>query len=68
VAVSVLFACIHFHLPSAGPLFAMAAAFALAYAYTGSVVVPAVMHALFNGGTLVTLLVLRNASALHLLR
>lgn len=49
VMVSALFAGLHFHLSSFLPLFILAIAFSLAYVYTGSLVVPVVMHALFNG-------------------
>ena len=49
VMVSAVFAGFHFHLTSFLPLFILAVSFSLAYVYTGSLVVPAVMHALFNG-------------------
>ncbi|MBN1268923.1 MAG: CPBP family intramembrane metalloprotease [Kiritimatiellae bacterium] len=61
VIVSVLFAAMHFHLPSLVPLFVIALAFSLAYAYTGSILVPAVMHAAFNLVNLGLLLLLRYA-------
>jgi membrane protease YdiL (CAAX protease family) len=50
--VSFLFACMHFHLPSMAPLFLIAVAFNLAYAYTGSLIAPVVMHAMFNAVSL----------------
>ena len=53
---SVLFALIHFHVPSFFPLFVLATGLALAYIYTGSLWVPIVMHALFNGMNLAILL------------
>lgn len=53
---SALFALIHFHVPSFFPLFVLAAGFALAYIHTGSLWVPIVMHALFNGMNLSLLL------------
>ena len=53
---SVLFALIHFHVPSFFPLFVLAMGLALAYIYTGSLWVPIVMHALFNGMNLAILL------------
>lgn len=60
VTTSILFSAIHFHLYSAAPLFVVAAAFSLAYVYTGSLWVPVVMHGLFNGVNLALLLVLKN--------
>lgn len=53
--VSVLFAAVHFHLPSLLPLFTIGAALALAYLWTGSVAVTVVMHAVFNGVNLLCL-------------
>jgi len=53
--LSLLFAAVHFHLFSWVPLFAMAWAFSLAYLYSGSIVAPIVMHALFNGVSLAIL-------------
>lgn len=43
------FALVHFHVPALAPLFVLAAGFAAAYIVTGSLWVPVVMHALFNG-------------------
>lgn len=48
-AVSVLFAMIHFHVPGLVPLFVVSVALCFAYVHTGSILVPIVMHALFNG-------------------
>lgn len=45
---SALFAAIHFHLASFPLLFALALGLALAYEYTGSLLTPIAMHALFN--------------------
>jgi uncharacterized protein len=59
VIVSLFFAAIHFHLPSMVPLFVIAAAFSLAYIHSGSIVVPIVMHGLFNGVNLVMLMMLK---------
>ena len=59
VLVSLFFAAIHFHLPSMMPLFVIAVAFSLAYIHTGSIVVPIVMHALFNGVNVAMLMVLK---------
>jgi membrane protease YdiL (CAAX protease family) len=51
-----MFALAHFHLGSAVPLFVLALGFSWAYERTGSLLVPMVMHALFNATTLVVLL------------
>ena len=48
VASSFLFALIHFHVPSLVPLFVFSVALSLAYIYTRSIVVPIVMHGIFN--------------------
>ncbi|NLE67136.1 MAG: CPBP family intramembrane metalloprotease [Lentisphaerae bacterium] len=58
VIVSALFAAMHFHLASFLPLFILAVSFSLAYVYTGSLVVPVVMHALFNGVNLVMVMLI----------
>ncbi|MGZ4984272.1 MAG: CPBP family intramembrane glutamic endopeptidase [Chthoniobacterales bacterium] len=50
-----LFAAVHAHLPSAAPLFVLGACFTLAYEWSGSILVPMTMHALFNGLQLVAL-------------
>ena len=49
VISSILFALLHFHLPSFMPLFLLAVGFSLLYIYTRSLWVPVIMHALFNG-------------------
>ena len=59
VGLSVAFAAIHFSLPALVPLFVIAAAFSLAYAATGSLVVPIAMHMTFNAVSLLVLLVLQ---------
>jgi membrane protease YdiL (CAAX protease family) len=46
--VSLLFALLHLHLPSLLPLFLLSVLFSVAYAYSGSILVPIVMHATFN--------------------
>lgn len=56
---SLLFAAIHFHLPSLIPLMVVASGFSLAYVYSGSLWVPILMHGMFNGVNLALLLVLR---------
>ena len=60
--VSVLFAFMHFHVPSIVPLFIIATAFSLAYLYTGTIVVPIVMHTLFNGISLAALILLQHTA------
>lgn len=59
VIVSLFFAAIHFHLPSMMPLFVIAVAFSLAYIHSGSIMVPMVMHALFNGVNVAVLMILK---------
>lgn len=49
VLTALCFALVHFHVPALAPLFVLAVGFALAYIVTGSLWVPIVMHALFNG-------------------
>ena len=46
--VSVLFAAIHWHVPSLLPLFVVSVCLCMAYAYSRSLTVPIVMHILFN--------------------
>lgn len=53
---SALFAGIHLHVPSLGPLFALAVCLTLAYEATGSLLVPMTMHALFNAQSVAFLL------------
>ncbi len=45
---SLYFALVHFHAPSLLPLLALSVAFSAAYAATGSLLTPIIMHALFN--------------------
>lgn len=56
IASSALFALAHFHLGSAVPLFVLALGFVGAYERTGSLLVPMLMHALFNGISLLALI------------
>ena len=56
--VSLLFAGLHWHLPSFLPLFLLSVMFSLAYARTQSLLVPIGMHALFNGVTVILLLLM----------
>jgi len=58
--ISLLFAALHFHLPSMVPLFVVAFALSMAYIYSGSLIVPVTMHALFNAVNLGSLLLLRD--------
>jgi membrane protease YdiL (CAAX protease family) len=55
VASALLFAAVHAHLPSFAPLFVLGSCFAVAYEWSGSILVPMVMHALFNAITLTAL-------------
>ena len=50
-----LFAAVHTHLPSLGPLFVLGSCFTIAYEWSGSILVPMTMHALFNALTLTLL-------------
>jgi len=55
LASALLFAAVHAHLPSFAPLFVLGSCFAIAYEWTGSILVPMTMHALFNAITLTAL-------------
>ena len=55
VLVSLLFAAMHFHLPSFLPLFLLAAVLCLAYWRTGSLWVGIGMHAIFNAVSILAL-------------
>ena len=48
ILVSIVFASVHLHVVAVLPLFAVSICFCLAYGYTGSLVVPIIMHMLFN--------------------
>jgi len=61
--VSAIFALLHFHVPALVPLFVIALAFSYAYIYTGSIVVPIVMHVLFNGVSLINALLMDKVPA-----
>ncbi len=61
LAVSTLFAVVHFHLPAVLPLFIIAMACSIAYVRTGSILVPIIMHATFNATTLLSLLAQGNS-------
>jgi membrane protease YdiL (CAAX protease family) len=49
------FAAVHAHLPSFGPLLVLGSCFTIAYEWSGSILVPMTMHALFNAFTLTVL-------------
>ena len=68
--VSFAFAVIHFHAAALIPLFIIAVAFSCAYLYSGSILVPIVMHMLFNSLTVVFYLLFQNTpiDALGILR
>ena len=55
VVSALLFAAVHAHLPSFAPLFVLGACFAIAYEWSGSILVPITMHACFNAITLTAL-------------
>jgi membrane protease YdiL (CAAX protease family) len=55
VVSALLFAAVHAHLPSFAPLFVLGACFAIAYEWSGSILVSMTMHALFNALTLTAL-------------
>ena len=57
--VSAVFAVIHQHVPSMGPLFTLALGLGLAYELSGSLVAPITMHALFNTMNVAMLLYVR---------
>lgn len=57
--VSAVFAAIHFHLPSLGPLFALAVGLGLAYELSGSLLAPITMHVLFNAANVAMILYVR---------
>ena len=55
IANASLFAAVHTHLPSFAPLFVLGGCFTIAYEWSGSILVPMTMHALFNALTLTLL-------------
>jgi len=55
VASALLFAAVHAHLPSFAPLFVLGVCFAIAYEWSGSILVSMTMHALFNALALTAL-------------
>lgn len=59
--VSLLFAAAHFHFSAALPLFILALGLSLAYIYSGSLMVPIVIHSIFNGVMLLSATCMRDA-------
>ena len=57
ILVSLIFATIHFHVPSLVPLFILSVAFSLAYFYSKSIIVPITMHSIFNGTSMILLMI-----------
>ena len=57
ITSSALFALAHFHLASTPPLFVLAIGFTIVYELSGSLVVPMIMHGLFNALSLALLVV-----------
>jgi membrane protease YdiL (CAAX protease family) len=55
VASALLFAAVHAHLPSFAPLFVLGVCFAIAYEWSGSLLVSMTMHAFFNALALTAL-------------
>jgi membrane protease YdiL (CAAX protease family) len=55
LAISAVFALLHFHLPSLMPLFLLSIVLCLAYWRTGSLWTSIGLHALFNGATVLAL-------------
>jgi len=60
IMVSMLFALLHFNIASIVPLFILSASFCLAYIYSGNIMVPVFMHAMFNMINIGVLLLLKN--------
>jgi len=54
-AVSLIFAMIHFNLQAIAPLFVLAIGLSLSYIYTRNIIVPIIIHALFNTVSLILL-------------
>jgi membrane protease YdiL (CAAX protease family) len=54
-ANALLFAAVHTHVPSFMPLFVLGSCFTIAYEWSGSILVPMTMHALFNSVSLALL-------------
>lgn len=65
VFVSFAFAIAHFHLPALAPLFVIAFMMAAGYVWTGSLLVPITIHAMFNGVNIALLYLLRDTGLLN---
>ncbi len=61
LCVSAFFAAVHMHIPSMLPIFLLAVGLSAAYVYTGDILVPVVMHAMFNAVSLIAALVVKDA-------
>ncbi len=61
VVSSVLFALMHMHVPGLVPLFMLSIALSVAYIYTQSVIVPIVMHMVFNAVSLTAMTITMQA-------
>ncbi|MDP6525863.1 MAG: type II CAAX endopeptidase family protein [Kiritimatiellia bacterium] len=59
--ISAVFSAIHFHAPSFAALFTIAAAFSIAYIWTGSLAVPILMHAIFNAANIGLLILFKES-------
>jgi membrane protease YdiL (CAAX protease family) len=55
IVSALLFAAVHNHLPSFAPLFVLGICFAIAYEWSGSILVSMTMHSLFNSLSLTVL-------------
>jgi len=62
VGSSLLFAAIHIHLAALVPIFVLSLACALAYIHTASLTVPIVLHAVFNGVSVVLFILSHHAA------
>lgn len=56
ICSALLFAVVHCHIGSMVPLTVLALILCVAYEFTGSLAVPMVMHGLFNGGSIVLMI------------
>ena len=65
LGLSLIFAAMHFHIPSMAPLIVIAIAFTVAYLYSGSILVPIVMHTLFNGVSVAMMILLKDSPLLQ---
>ncbi|MDZ4290232.1 MAG: type II CAAX endopeptidase family protein [Prosthecobacter sp.] len=62
ICSALLFATVHFHVGSLFPLALLALTFCLAYELTGSLLVPMIMHAIFNATSLALLVLFKGFS------